>query len=326
MSLNVRKIAKLAGCAPSTVSRVLSGNYGNVRVGNTLREKIISICAENDYEPDVHASRLFSRQTGIIGLLTPGGSVSLSDENLSRFSNAVYKQLNNSGYRVLLLVQDEAFIEKKQYLSVFRRREVDALIIWGIYGNHQWLDELAANKKSFILASNRVVPFPSVTCNDQVGIQAMVNQCLQRGARRFFYVGGTLVDIGIRREEAFRCAVGVNDYRVTSGDFTLQAGVQIVGDILSWRPDAVICANDKTAIGVISELSRKGVRIPEDIMVTGADNIELSEYIHPSLTTFDQMSDACGTACAEMILSHIRENTEISSCIIPPVIHLRGSA
>ena len=125
--MNIRKIAKIAGCSPATISRVLSGNHGNVPISPKTRDKVLKICAEHKYEPNIHASRMFSKRTGLIGLVS--SETRVEDDNLSKFISGVNKKLNESGERLILLLKDDKFISTKEYLTLFRRRELDGLII-----------------------------------------------------------------------------------------------------------------------------------------------------------------------------------------------------
>ncbi len=326
----MRAIAELAGCSPSTVSRVLSGNYGNVRVGRQLREKIQKICAEMGYEPNIHASRMFSKRTGIIGLVIPhGGDGGLHDENLSLFTNDAYEALNAADCRLLLLMFNERFVKRRDHLSLARRREVDGLIVWGAVGDSNWLDDLASAGMPFILGINRAAGYPCIYSDDHAGMAALVSHCRERGARRFAYVDGSPVDSGLRRRGGFLAAVGDLPHRILPGDFSLSAGRQAavtLAESLDDLPDAVICASDRIAMGVIMGLRHAGVRVPEDVLVTGADNTELSEFAHPALTTYDQMSRECGRLCAELLLNSLDTGAPMTSQILPPTIHIRHSA
>jgi DNA-binding LacI/PurR family transcriptional regulator len=323
---NVRAIAEQAGCSPSTVSRVLSGKYGNVRVSEALRARIRAICAEVGYEPNIHASRMFGKRTGIVGLVVPHGDCGLQDENLAAFNNAVYETLSAADCRLLILMLNDRFLERQEHLSLIRRREVDGLIVWGAVGDPAWLDELAAGGMPFVLGVNRVGDYPCVYWDDTLGMAAMVRQCRARGARRFAFVGGSATDVGDRRREGFLAAVDGCDYRIVPGTFALAAGRQAAAALIADLPDAVVCASDRIAMGVMMGLRQAGLHVPRDILVTGADNIELAEFSHPALTTYDQMSGDCGRLSAALLLANLDHATPLTTQVLTPTIHIRDSA
>jgi DNA-binding LacI/PurR family transcriptional regulator len=305
---------------------VLTGNYGGVRISDATRERILRACEERGYEPNIHASRLFSKRAGTIALLMPPGLTRLDDDNLSRFANAVYREFEHEDYRMLILVANERFLSRREHISIFRRKEVDAAIGWGMIGDLKWLDEMRRQNEAIMLASNRVESYPCVSCDDDKGMRAMAERCLGRGARKFIYVNGTACEVALRRESAFRSAVSGHEYQVLPGDFSVAAGQNAIKGITAFKPDAVVCASDKIAVGVLLGLRKAGIRVPEDMLVTGADNIELSEYSHPPLTTYDQMATECGRRCARSLLSLLKDCAPLTSSVVAPALHFRESA
>lgn len=323
MKMNIRKLAKIAECSPATVSRVLSGNHGNVPISPKTREKIVKICKEYDYEPNIHASRMFSKRSGIIGLVTSGTSV--EDANLSRFISGVYDKLSAKEARLMLLASDEEFLNNKEYLTVFKRREVDALIIWGVYGNTAWLDEMFEAEYPFILASNRHKDYPSVVCDDLIGMKKLVKQCVKKGAKRFVYVDGGDMEVSHRRRNAFLEVAKGYEIEVIEGDYTVESGVAAVENMAGDLPDAIFCVNDLTAMGVIKGLKRAEVAIPDDVMVAGVDGINLSLHTDPPLSTYDQMPGLCGTKCVDILFEFLEKKKAMRSQVVAPEIHLRES-
>ena len=79
--LNIRRIAELAKCSPSTVSRVLSGRKTNIPISEETRQRVLEVCHKLDYQPSIHALRFFSRQAGVIGFLKASGEMT-DDDNL----------------------------------------------------------------------------------------------------------------------------------------------------------------------------------------------------------------------------------------------------
>jgi LacI family transcriptional regulator len=324
--INVRMIAEKAGCAASTVSRVLSGNYGNVHVSQKLKDRITAIRDELGYEPNIHASRLFGKKAGVIGLATPEFDAGSRDDNLSYFIGAVYKALSDAGCRLLLLMLNKQFVADKAYLSLARRNEVDGLIIWGNYGSSTWLNELKKAELPFILGVNRSGKHPCVYCDDTAGMAAMVSHCRERGAQRFVYVGSGEGDCAKRRYKGFVKAIGKDPYLIIEGEYVPATGEKAAKALIHDLPDAIVCGNDRIAFGLIMSLTQAGVRVPEDVIVTGADNTELAQFVRPALTTYDQLSADCGSQCAQLLLDHIHFQKPLQTHILQPVIHIRESA
>lgn len=325
--MTVRSIASLAGCAPSTVSRVLSGRYGNVRVSATKRERILNICRLHNYEPNIHASRAFSKRCGILGLTVQKLS-HFDDGNLSRYVDGLHETLSPLGYQLLLLTAGEAWIDAGEHLSVFRRREIDGIFVWGPYGDPSWLDELAAHGYPFIVAANRVGDHPYAICNELVGMRGIITHCQEQGAQRFAYLSGPEgIDCPLRRRLAFDAATQGLETRVLALDgFTISDGHRSARPVADWQPDAAICVNDATAVGLIMGLKEMGLTIPADIRVAGIDNASLAPYVFPALTTYDSMARECGTRSVEVMMQHLYEGTPLTSIEVAPTLHIRESA
>ena len=321
--MTIREIAELSGCSPSTVSRVLSSKKCSIPISEKTRDKILAVCKEYDYTPNINASRFFSKQSKVIGFLIPPASP-LADDNLARGMSAVYETLNCDSYRISPLTLNKDFIEKQEYLNLFKRCEIDALIIWGVDENCAWIDELAANKMPFVLLSNRYKDYPVVYCDDNIGIRQLVEHCRAKGAETFAYLTIGEGDCCLRRRGEF--LKQIPDGKLLSGGLTIKDGENAAGEVLRQKPDAVICGNDRSAIGLQKALLASGAKVPEDIMITGADNIELSEYCPVPLTTYDQMAYKCGELCAKMILDFLQKQKPLSTITVKPEMHIRDSA
>ncbi len=322
--VNIRRIAELSGSSASTVSRVLSGKDTDIKISAETRDRIMAVCRELDYQPSIHASRLFSRQSKVIGFL-PARDLFIEDDNLARSMSGVYSRLHQAGYRCMPVVYDDNFVSSKEYLNLFKRQEVDALVIWGANESHSWLEELHAENHPFILLANRFMNYPSVTCDQKSGIAAMVKHCLVQGARKFVYVNVGMGDSCQQRHDGFIEAACGNEVHVVTGGIGIQEGLNAVNDILALNPDVVICGNDRLAIGVEQGLIAAGKRIPEDIMITGGDNIELGIYCPVPLTTFDQMSRRCAEIGVDVLVDHLVNGMPLHSEVISPEIHVRRS-
>ncbi|NQU39865.1 MAG: LacI family DNA-binding transcriptional regulator [Lentisphaerae bacterium] len=326
-TMTIRTIATLAGCAPSTVSRVLSGRYGNVRVSPPVQEHILEICRQHNYHPNIHASRAFSKRCGVLGLAVQKLS-HFDDGNLSRYVDGLHETLSPLGYQLLLLSASEEWIAAGEHLAAFRRREMDGIFVWGHYGDPRWLDSLAEHGFPFIAAANRVGNHPSAICDEAAGMQALVNHCRSQGAQRLLYLSGCeTIDCPHRRRHAFELAATDLDARVvTLEGFTISDGHRAAPTVADWRPDAVLCVNDATAVGVIMGLKETGVAVPEDIRVAGCDNSALAPYMFPALTTYDSMARECGAESVRAMDSHLGQGEPLTSIKLTPTLHIRESA
>jgi len=322
--INIRKIAELAHCSPSTVSRVLAKKTTDIKISAATRARIDLVCRELDYQPNIHAARLFGNRAQCIGFL-PSREFFILDDNLARSMNTVFFELNRYGYRCLPLINDNHFIAEKDYLKLFKRREVDALIVWGALGNPAWLAEMEAEGLPFMLLTNPLGHFPAISCDNYAGTAGLVRHCRTHGAQRFVYLNIPIGGCCEQRYAGFREALGNCHAEVINVGMTIEDGAAAVKQVMSLRPDAVICGNDRLAFGLERALLQAGVRIPEDIMLVGGDNIEMSKYAPVPLSTFDQMAESCAEACVAALVNLLEHDQPLASKVIAPQLIMRQS-
>ena len=331
--LNIREIARRAGCSSSTVSRVLAhrAQDGAVKISEATSSRILAVCAELNYTPSIHAARLFSHRSRVIGLLPPC-NIGWDDPNLSRALGATCHRFSEAGYRCLPLQHDPHFFEQKGHLLIFRRNEIDGLIIWGEIRDEPYLHELSDAGMPFILSTNRIAEYPAVIPDQRTPIRQLTRRCQEKGAERLVYLdfcapsvnSGTCNDTYEQRRQGFLDSAGPDGVILPAG-LTVQDGYRAAAKALAHKPDAIIAGNDRLAVGTECLLRERGMRIPEDILVTGGDNIELSEYCAIPISTFDQRSADCAERCAEILLGHLDRKQPLVSEILPTQTIFRAS-
>lgn len=309
--INIRKIAQELACSPSTVSRVLSGRESSIKISEKTRRRILDYCEKIGYQPSIHAARLFSGESHTVGFLA--GSEMIDDENLSRSLFAVCRELFKADYRALPLLNDRRFIETKEYFNIFQRNEVDALIVWGADENCSYLTELCEADLPFLLLTNRLDGFPSVTVEQKEPVMQLTRRCRELGARRFAGLFCESGDSNRQREAGFLAGVEGAEYRLFPSNLRRNEVTALAPEVLAWRPDAIVCGNDSAAIAIERCLLEHGLRIPGDVLVTGGDNIQASSDCIVPLSTFDQCAEACAVRCVELLLRRLRDGAPLRS-------------
>ncbi len=310
-SINIREIARKLECSPSTVSRVLSGHESSIKISEKTRRRILEYCARIGYQPSIHAARFFSGESRTIGFLV--GCEMTDDENLARSLFAVCRELFKVGYRCLPLLNDSRFVETKEYLNIFRRNEIDALIVWGADKESACLEELQNADQPFLLLTNRLNGYPSVTVEQREPIIRLTRRCRELGARRLAGLFCESGDSHRQRRAGFLAGAEGAQARIFSADLRRKEILAIAPEVLAWRPDAVICGNDYAAIAIEHFLLEHGLRVPDDVLITGGDNIPASLDCTVPLSTFDQRAEACAVRCVELLLDRLKNNLPLQS-------------
>jgi LacI family transcriptional regulator len=322
-------VARLAGVSTATVSRVV---HGQDRVADSTRARVREVIDQLGYVPDGAAQSLSRRQKHVIGLvgverLAPhqydieSMSLLFYDEILRGVEQRI--RYHNWSLLITYLREDSNDdLRRLQSLS----GKVDGLLIGeGIVPSDE-LARLAARLPVVVVAGDPAEEAADVvTADNRSGSAALVRHLVEvHGRRRIFHVDGppSAPDAKERRlalSEVIQEHHGVALVGSHSGRFSVQSGEEAGERLLAHRaalPDAIVCANDQMAIGVLQALASGGVRVPEDVSVTGFDDIFPGSLFEPSLTTVHQPMRLLGErACARLL-------DRIAQPDLPPQVEL----
>ena len=296
-------VARLAGVSTATVSRVV---HGLDRVADSTRARVCEVIDQLGYVPDGAAQSLSRRQKNVIGLvgverLAPhqydieSMSLLFYDEIL----RGVEQRIRYHNWSLLITYLREESSDDLRRLRALSGK-VDGLLIGeGIVPSDE-LARLAERLPVVVVAGDPAEHAADVvTADNRAGSAALVSHLVEvHGRRRLFHVDGppTAPDALERRialTEVVQAHPGVDIVGSHSGRFSVQSGEEAGEKLLADRsalPDAVVCANDQMAIGVLQALARGGVRVPEELSVTGFDDI------FPG-TSFSPRSRRCTSPC-----------------------------
>ena len=326
-------VARMAGVSTATVSRVV---HGQDRVADRTRARVREVIDQLGYVPDGAAQSLSRRQKHIIGLvgverLAPhqydieSMSLLFYDEIL----RGVEQRIRYYNWSLLFTyLREESNDDLHRLQSLLGK--VDGLLIGeGIVPSDE-LARLAKRLPVVVVAGDPAEEAADVvTADNRSGSAALVRHLVEvHGRRRIFHVDGppTAPDAKERRlavNEVTRAHHGVALVGSYSGRFSVGSGEEAAEKLLAERaalPDAIVCANDQMAIGVLQALARGGVRVPEDVAVTGFDDIFPGSLFEPSLTTVHQPMRLLGErACARLL-------DRIAQPDLPPQVELLPTA
>lgn len=313
-SATLYDVARLAGVSTATVSRVL---HGQDRVADATRARVLAVIEQLGYVPDSAAQSLSRRRKHIIGLVCAErpahqqyDSESMSLLFYDEILRGVEQRIRDLEWSLLITYlreQHPAGIARLNKLS----GKVDGLLIGeGIVPPGE-LARLAGRLPVVAVAGDPAETAADVVTADNRGGAAALARHLTdvHGRRRVFHVDGpaTAPDARQRRlglRQVLHSRPGVTLAGSYSGQFSVASGVQ-AGELLlagGELPDAVVCANDQMAIGVLQALRRGGAAVPGQLTVTGFDDIYPGSLSDPPLTTVHQPMRLLGErACARLL-------------------------
>jgi LacI family transcriptional regulator len=351
-SVTLYDVARLAGVSTATVSRVL---HGQDRVRTTTRERVQQVIEQLGYVPDGAAQSLSRRRKNVIGLvcvehvgLAPrqydieSMSLLFYDEVL----RGVEARLRDRDLSLLItyLREDSNFdwVGAPDGPLAFSPRllslsgKVDGLLIGEGIVPTPFLARLAARLPVVVIAGDPDEHAADVvTADNRAGSAAIVTHLISHhGKRRLFHVDGprTAPDAKQRRlalADVLRAHPEAQLVGSYDGLFSVQSGEDAAAFLLAGStllPDAVVCANDQMAIGVLQALARARVRVPEDVAVTGFDDIFVGGLVEPTLTTVHQPMRELGEhACSRLLERIATPGLPQSVQLLPTELVLRSS-
>ena len=332
--ITVRDVARTVGVSPSTVSRVLSEGIGSELIGEETRRKVRDAAIQLGYSPSPIAMALRGGHSNLIGLILR----EIADPFFARLSQELITCARDEGYQIVLGYAHGDPEAELNVSSVLDTRHIDGAIVMGdLTYNEQVLTALLDTIPAAVGLCRGASTQGLFTVNSDnfSGIEALFNHLFDLGHRRISYLDGGLIgDIRERRQAFLRCASNFGlevptDY-LQKADDGLAGGYQAMGRLLSLpdRPTAVIAADDIIAIGAVKAALEDGLRVPEDISITGFDDLELAQFIHPSLTTVRQPVGVLVRQSLDALLMLIRHQSlpEAQSILrIPPTLIVRSS-
>lgn len=334
-TVTVYDIAKEAGVSTATVSRVLTGNAS---VKEDKRIRVLEVMEKYNFQPNALARSLFRKETKTIGMILP--------DVTNPFFSTLYMKTDKCalkhGYTMMLCNSMSNRELESHYLMSMAEKRVDALIFVGgrvndINISQEQIKELQniADRIPLVLINGvaEALDCYKITTDEQSGMEKLVDYLLSLGHRKIGMLGGTSdITSSIIKRSALKNALNKReielkeDYIIT-GDFSIESGKYSMKALIDKkdRPTAVIAINDFVAIGAIKIAEELGLKVPDDISITGFDDTYLSEIISPELTTVSHNYELIGNAAIDTIVTAISTGDTQKERLIPTELVIRKS-
>ncbi|AXO87994.1 LacI family DNA-binding transcriptional regulator [Pseudomonas parafulva] len=325
----IKDVAALAGISYTTVSHVLNKTRP---VSEPVRLKVEAAIAELDYVPSAVARSLKARSTATIGLLVP----SSVNPYFAELARGIEDGCERNGYCVILCNSDDDPKKQRNYLRVLLEKRIDGLIVASVGEDLDLLQSLAAVRTPIVMVDRALegVDTDVVRIDHELGAYLATQHLLELGHADIACIGGPAnTGVSQLRVNGFRRAMAeaglpVAEQQVLHCDFTSPGGHAAAAQLLDGaRPTAIFAGNDMIGFGVLRAAAERNIDVPGQLSVIGFDDIELSRYVYPPLTTVGQSIRELGDSAAQLLLSRIvtprREAGE--QRIVAPRIVLRES-
>jgi LacI family transcriptional regulator len=301
----IRQVAEAAGVSPATVSRVLSGTR---RVDPELRAKTLAAVERLNYRANRVARALRTRSTGTVGMVVPN----IANPFFPTVIQAVEKELRGHGVGLLLCESGDDVAQEAELVHSLLDHRIDGILFSPCdrLSSRATVRWAAARVPLVQIDRLAVTDLAYVGADQESAMADVIQHLVGQGCRRFAYVSPTSrASTAAERLRAYRKCVrrvdGRSADRIYEGSFSLEWGREAAGRILAEGdlPDAIVCANDLVALGVLGVLRSRGVEVPADVLLTGFDDTELAGIAWPPLTSVRQPLEAMGKEGAELVLA-----------------------
>ncbi len=326
----IRDVAELAGVSTATVSRALSGSRP---VSDELAATIKRAADSLGYSGNIIASSLRRNRTDTVGMVVP----SIANPFFTSLVVNVEHVLARRGLQLFLCDSRSDPDVEAQRLKSLVSRQVDEIIISPCHGE---LSAEAVRASAATLPVVQLDRFAMDTQTDWVGVdddaaQSLVMEHLsERGAQSAAFISSELTNSSteLRRAGFFRHAdrmgIETRDEWTQLGEYSIEWGRTASNIILTGktRPDALVCADDLIALGVLQTCHTLGIDVPGDVLVTGFDNIPFSELCNPPLTTVGQPQERIAEEAVRLLDQAMNNSSESTAHIaLAPELIVRQS-
>lgn len=322
----------MANVSVATVSMVLNENP---RISRATQLKVQRLIDRTGYKPNRIAQSLSSKYTRVIAVMLPALRHAFADAYFGELISGVCDRAGKLGHKVMLESAKPEFLKEGRHIELFERRYVDGILLLGFNDRHGWLAELVERGYPLVSANNYMpdLPLGHVTCDYRGGAVQIMNYLLQLGHKQIGLVCGapetaTQRDIiEVYKDKAASAGLKLDDSWIEDGRFTEAGGAAAAEKLLARHPGltAIFGGNDKMAVGALYMLARKGLRVPDDISVTGFDDIQHTAYVNPALTTVHVPLYEVGALACERLIEKIRGRVETIGEVLPTHLVVRDS-
>lgn len=325
----LKDVARAVGVDVSTVSRALNPDSRH-RVSGALSEKIRKVSRRLKYLPNTAASSLRTARTRTVGVIVPD----IADPAYPPIIRGIEDALAANGYVAILANTDGDERRQQRIVETMRARAVDGLILATVARDDPALSRLAASVPVVtVVRASDDQRIAAVVHDQEDGIRGILDHLVSYGHKEIAAIAGPQsLSTGYRRYRAFekhRKLLGVGRAKPNvafATAFNEAEGERCAEELLARGQSftALVCANDRLAVGAIAALRRRGLECPDHVSVTGYNDMPLADRLSPALTTVRVRHQTGGLESAGLLVEMMR-GAAPRHVVLPVEVVIRGS-
>ncbi len=334
MPVTLKDIARETGYSITTVSRALN-DYDDVNA--ETKQRIRDTANRLGYHPNATAQRLQRQRTDTLGLVIPTTEPRLSDPFFIEFLTGFGNEAGTHGYDLLVSTRSPGPQEIDAYRHLVGGKRVDGLAVIRTRRQDSRITYLCEQRFPFVAfgRTEGECDFPFVDEDGRSGIAQATQHLIDQGHRRIaFITADQSLMFAHERLRGFletmaENGVAVDDDLIVEGNLSQRSGRRAARYLLDLPkpPTAITATNDLMALGAMATAQAQGLKVGQEIAITGFDDIPLAEHSHPPLTTVHQPIYRIGETVCRMLIRVIQGDfVEDQHVILQPRLVLRASS
>jgi LacI family repressor for deo operon, udp, cdd, tsx, nupC, and nupG len=327
---NIHDVAEKAGVSITTVSRVLH-NFSPINI--ETRKRVLEVIEELNYRPSIIAQGMRCQKTQTFGVLIPDFSINYYSELL----NYIEMEARILGYLAIMCTTETDAAREKEYFDNLIRRQVDGFILCWYRGGVkklQYLREILKRVPIVVMDQPiKGLEASSVYTDGYKGVRKLTTAFIKQERRDIAMImDSEHYAANERRFQGYVDGLSSNDIEVNErlivqSDLSIEAGYNAAGRLFKRGvPSAVVAIDDLTAIGALQYCNDQNIQVPDQVSITGFDDISLARFVSPRLTTIAQPMKEIAERATRLLISEINNrNCEHKEYVFEPEIVLRES-
>lgn len=324
----IKDVALQADVSIATVSKIINGKDDHI--SEETRQKVFEVIEDLGYVQNSMAKSLKETNTKTLGLVIPDIGNAFPE-----MAKGAQDEAFAHGYTMFFCSTDSNSVQEEKFLNVLKSKMVDGIIY--VSSDYATSKRLLADISIPIVAIDRKVEknenMGSVRIDNFAAMKDVAKYIVDRGCKKIAYITSDVsMSPGKERYEGF--VTGLKEAGITfdkrlhyPGVFSVETGHIGAMTLLqrSSEIDCIVCGNDLIAIGAVSICQKLGKSVPEDVKIIGFDDIYISKYLNPELTTVRQDAYEMGKQAASMLIGHIENKSPLTDIILPYEIMERST-
>lgn len=326
--MTIKRIAELANVSSATVSKIINGK--DKHISEATRQKVLAIIEREGYIPNGIAKSLKMKRTKTIGIIMPD----VMNLFFSEVARGAEDAAEREGYSVILCNSDNKQSKEERYIQILQEKMVDGIILTASESSISKSLDRCNTPMVLVdrdIASDKKVG--RIVVDNEEGAYNATNFLIKKGCKNIGFISAdSKTKLSAERLNGYEKALIDNGLKIDKEkiflqNYTIESGYQgTMALLMQTEIDGVYCGNDLIAIGAIKALKEKNIRIPEEVKIIGFDDISISQYIDPPLTTIKQPIYQMGEEAVEMLISMIEEKSIKMTKVLETILVERGSS